>query len=137
MGHTIHFCILNSEGKVLTWKMTKGLSFEHVHNVLFTLNERIHERGQQVEEFYIDIIVARCEVSFRASLEHISRLIPCQSKDFTKKYQKYIRTILFASNHFKWLSVTQQIRALSEPKQHHHLPLFASSYSTSNHNGKE
>ena len=48
------FCILNSEGKVLTWKMTKGLSFEHVHNVLFTLNERIHERGQQVEEFYID-----------------------------------------------------------------------------------
>ena len=36
------FCILNS---VLTWKMTKGLSFEHVHNVLFTLNERIHERG--------------------------------------------------------------------------------------------
>ena len=47
------FCILNSAGKVLTWKMTKALSFEHIQNVLIALQTRLQEQGQQVEELYI------------------------------------------------------------------------------------
>ena len=33
------FCILNAEGEVLSWKMTKTLSFNHTRDVLITLNE--------------------------------------------------------------------------------------------------
>ena len=48
------FCILNADGKVLTWKMTKRLSFQHAENVLLALKERLDAQGQEVEEFFID-----------------------------------------------------------------------------------
>ena len=48
------FCILNSAGKVLTWKMTKAMSFEHIEDVLIALQRRLWKQGQQVKEFYID-----------------------------------------------------------------------------------
>ena len=35
-------------GKVLTWKMTKRLSFEHAKNVLIALKGRLDAQGQQV-----------------------------------------------------------------------------------------
>lgn len=47
-------CILNADVKVLTWTLTKRLSFQHTENVLLALKQRLDAQGQQVKEFFID-----------------------------------------------------------------------------------
>ena len=42
------------EGKVLTWQLTKGTSFEQVRNILEDLNNRAQRQGQQIQNVYID-----------------------------------------------------------------------------------
>ena len=49
------FCVLNEVGQVLTWKLTRRLSFDHVEQQLMLLNERFNREGRIVEEFYVDI----------------------------------------------------------------------------------
>ena len=66
------FCILNADGKVLTWKMTKRLSFQHAENVLLALKERLDAQGQEVEEFSWTT-VAHFAASFRVFLGRSSR----------------------------------------------------------------
>ena len=48
------FCVFNSDGIFLTWKLTKSLAFEDVDNVLIGLQKRLESQGKQIEEFYID-----------------------------------------------------------------------------------
>jgi hypothetical protein len=48
------FCILNSDGEVLTWKLTKSLRFECIKEQVVMLKERLLQHGKTVEEFYID-----------------------------------------------------------------------------------
>lgn len=43
------FCILNAAGNVITWKMTKALSFEHVEDVLISLRTRLQSQQKQVQ----------------------------------------------------------------------------------------
>ena len=38
------FCVLNPEGQVLTWKLTKSLCFEHIEEQLQLLNDRFSTR---------------------------------------------------------------------------------------------
>ena len=49
------FCVLNPEGELLTWKLTRSLSFEHTQRQLELLNERFQQKGKIVQEFYVDI----------------------------------------------------------------------------------
>ena len=49
------FCVLNEVGQVLTWKLTRSLSFDHIEQQLMLLNERFHRVGKNVEEFFVDI----------------------------------------------------------------------------------
>ena len=49
------FCVLNPEGQVLTWKLTRSLSFDHIKEQLERLNERFHQNEKVVHEFFIDI----------------------------------------------------------------------------------
>lgn len=48
------FIVMNAEGKVLTWQLTKGTSFEQVRNILEDLNNRAQSQGQQIQNVYID-----------------------------------------------------------------------------------
>jgi len=56
-------CILNADGKVLTWKTTKRLSFQHAENVLLALKERLDAQGQEVEELFIDNLLTSKQAS--------------------------------------------------------------------------
>ena len=47
-------CILNADGEVLSWKMTKSLSFTAMEDMLCVLRERFMRQGKTLEEFYID-----------------------------------------------------------------------------------
>lgn len=49
------FCVLNPEGQVLRWKLTRSLCFEHIEKQLQLLNERFRKNGQFVDKFYVDI----------------------------------------------------------------------------------
>ena len=49
------FCILNSDGVVVTWKMTKTLTFDEIENHLTCLQTRLQQHGRVVQEFYVDI----------------------------------------------------------------------------------
>lgn len=48
------FCVLNSDGEVLSWKATKSLSFNNVQEMLLSLQKRLTDQGKQVKEFIID-----------------------------------------------------------------------------------
>ena len=45
---------MNDEGKVVTWQLTKGTSFEQVHTILEDLKNRTLGQGQQIKNVYID-----------------------------------------------------------------------------------
>ena len=47
-------CVLNGDGEVLSWKLTKSLSFASMEDVLCTLKERFRRQGKNLEEFFID-----------------------------------------------------------------------------------
>ena len=47
-------CVLNRDGEVLTWKLSKSLSFASMEDVLCTLRERFKRQGKNLEEFFID-----------------------------------------------------------------------------------
>ena len=49
------FCVLNQEGEVMTWKLTRSLTFEHIEQQLIQLRDRLNEQGKVVDEFYVDI----------------------------------------------------------------------------------
>ena len=49
------FCVLNSDGEVLTWKFTRSVAFDDIQQQLSLLNDRFTQAGRIVEEFYIDI----------------------------------------------------------------------------------
>ena len=57
------FCMLNPEGQVLTWKLTRSLCFEHIEE---QLKLRFHQKGQVVQEFFVDICC-----SLRQKLQNI------------------------------------------------------------------
>ena len=48
------FCVLNADGQVLTWKMTKSLTFENVEEKLVALHRRLTLHGKHVEECFVD-----------------------------------------------------------------------------------
>lgn len=48
------FCVLNSVGEILTWKLTKGLSFLSIEDQLIGLQHRLQRYCKKVDEFYID-----------------------------------------------------------------------------------
>ena len=48
------FCVMNAAGQVVTWKLTKNLSFEEVEDVLSNLNQRLRMQGLNLQEFYVD-----------------------------------------------------------------------------------
>lgn len=48
------FCVLNSLGQVVTWKLTSGVAFDVIEDILISLQERLKVQGKTVSEFYID-----------------------------------------------------------------------------------
>ncbi len=48
------FCVLNAEGQVLSWKMTKSLTFDHIKDNLLALQKRLNNQDKQVTEFFVD-----------------------------------------------------------------------------------
>ena len=48
------FCVLNGNGQVVTWKLTKNMTFNNVEDQLVSLHERLMMQGKNVLEFYID-----------------------------------------------------------------------------------
>ena len=48
------FIVMNDEGKVLTWQLTKGTSFEQVQPLLEDLHSRAQSQGQDIQIVYID-----------------------------------------------------------------------------------
>lgn len=60
------FCVLNQEGEVMTWKLTRSLSFKHIEQQLIQLRDRLSEQGKTADEFYVDICC-----SWRSKLQSI------------------------------------------------------------------
>ena len=52
------FCTLNQAGEVMTWKLTRSLTFDRVKETLSLLNDRLTKQGKTVNEFYVDICCA-------------------------------------------------------------------------------
>ena len=48
------FCVLNSDGQVMSWRMTKRLSFQYIRDNLVAVQQRFQRSGQQLQEFYVD-----------------------------------------------------------------------------------
>lgn len=48
------FFVINCEGKILSWKFTKGTSFQQVEGVLSSIRRRAHNQGNMIKLFYID-----------------------------------------------------------------------------------
>lgn len=49
------FCVTNEMGQVMTWKLTNGVAFSNIEDVLTGLKNRIMNQGKQDTEFYVDI----------------------------------------------------------------------------------
>ena len=88
------FCILNADGHVLSWKLTKSLSFEHIEDSLYALQQRFQRNGQQLEEFYVDTYC-----SLRCKLQKIfgSKLMQCN--EYPGKSQNVTPTTNSAFHH--------------------------------------
>ena len=48
------FCVLNYKGQILTWKLTQGMSFDDVEELLQSLKKRFEYQNKVVNAFYID-----------------------------------------------------------------------------------
>ena len=48
------FCVLNSDGQVLTWKLTNSVKFAHCTDVLTNLRDRLERQQKSVTEFVVD-----------------------------------------------------------------------------------
>lgn len=48
------FCVMNGEGQVITWRLTRSLAFSNIEGQLESLRERFNVQGKTVTEFYID-----------------------------------------------------------------------------------
>ena len=57
------FCVLNGHGQVVTWKLTKNMTFSNIEDNLILLRDRLSMQGKRVTEFYIDNCCAwRCKL---------------------------------------------------------------------------
>lgn len=52
---TALFCVLNSEGQVMTWKFTPSVKFSHCEDILQALQQRLELQNKCVSEFVVDI----------------------------------------------------------------------------------
>ena len=48
------FCVLNSEGNILTWKLAKSLTFDEIKECMEHLQLRLQRNGKTLETFYVD-----------------------------------------------------------------------------------
>ena len=51
---SVLFCVLNGNGQVVTWKLTKNMTFANVEDQLVSLRERLEMQGKNLTEFFID-----------------------------------------------------------------------------------
>ena len=42
------FCVLNGNGQVVTWKLTKNMTFNNVEDQLLSLQERLKVQGKNL-----------------------------------------------------------------------------------------
>lgn len=59
------FCITNGKGQVVTWKLTKDLTFSNVEGHLCALRNQLCAQGKTLNEFHID------NCSWRNMLQHV------------------------------------------------------------------
>ena len=45
---------MNADGQVLSWKLTKTLTFDDIQGCLLALQERLQKHGEQVEQIFVD-----------------------------------------------------------------------------------
>ena len=48
------FCVLNSLGQVVTWKLASGVAFDSIQDLLVQLRERMQQQGKTLKVFSID-----------------------------------------------------------------------------------
>ena len=48
------FCVMNGDGQVVTWKLTKNLTFSNIEGQLVSLRDMLTVQGKKLTEFYID-----------------------------------------------------------------------------------
>lgn len=53
--YTALFCVLNSEGQVMTWKFTESVKFNQCEDILVALRQRLESQNRSVSEFVVDI----------------------------------------------------------------------------------
>ena len=46
------FCVLNGNGQVVMWKLTKNMTFTNVEDQLLSLKERLQMQGKNLTEFF-------------------------------------------------------------------------------------
>lgn len=53
--HCALFCVLNSAGQVLTWKLTSSIKFAHCADILCNLHARLIKHDTTAKEFVVDL----------------------------------------------------------------------------------
>ena len=93
------FCVLNADGQILSWKMTKSLAFENIRDNLLRLQRRLQKCGEQVKEFFVDTccsLRSQLQDNIWFTVESIFgyiRIYFMQCKEFPRKCQSGIPTI--------------------------------------------
>jgi hypothetical protein len=94
------FCVLNGLGEVMTWKLTKRLTFDEIENSMQALHDRLCVQGTVVESFYIDnccswknklTAVFGPQLNVYLDLFHAVQRISCK---ISKKHPLYHQCIL-------------------------------------------
>ena len=130
------FCVHNAEGHVMSWKMTRSLSFEHIQDYLIAIKQRLQRNAQEVEEFYVDNCCAlrgKLKTYYLAKTLKFSWTCFMQCSGYRRRFPSITLFINIASHHLLWFS---EIPLISERLEQNPLLLLGNNYSTSKPNGR-
>ena len=115
------FCVINAAGQIVTWKMTKGLSMEHVEDIIEALHRRLQQQGVTLQEFYVDNCCAlrnKLQVIFGAHLKvylDIFHAVQRITKKIPKRHPYHSNCLKCLTLVFRDPSDCGSVRTLSTP----------------------
>ena len=133
------FCVLNNEGEVLTWKLTKNLRFDSIEEQLKNLQQRLQSQGKVVTEFYID----NCgEINSKVYLDPTCfvRCVSCITNKMSKRHAFNSLCVHDLKMAFRDPTDTGKCRTKITPDEvtlHHNLKVFLSKWKSVECNGSQ
>ena len=118
------FCVMNGDGQVLSWKMTKTLAFEDIEDKLLALQCRLHSRGEQVQQFYVDnccLLRSKLQNVFGPQLHvylDLFHAVQRITKQIPKRHPYYAECLKSIQLVFRDKSDRGPVRTMATPSPH-------------------